>query len=93
MNSVAYRPLFTKSFQGCIEQNRRLEKRVHQLVARILKNPYQNSHPLGNKYGKDLRGKRSRPLTQNFVVVFQVIEEKNQVIFHAFGTHKAVYRA
>jgi mRNA-degrading endonuclease RelE of RelBE toxin-antitoxin system len=70
-----YEPFYTKSFQSCLRKYRDKRERVEKLINRILQNPIQSSHLLTKKKGIDLRGKRSRHLTGNFVVVYIVCEE------------------
>jgi mRNA-degrading endonuclease RelE of RelBE toxin-antitoxin system len=71
-----YTGLFTDEFNKLLNKKyRHLKERVKELVDRILEDPYLDSHLLDKKKGIDLRGKRSRHLTGNFVVVYVVCEE------------------
>lgn len=69
---VSYR---TKSFKKGIEKYAHHKARIEKLINRILVNPKNNSHLLQQKYRKDLRGKRSRHLSTNFLIVFMACDE------------------
>lgn len=70
-----YERLYTETFNNCIEKHRDKKKRIESLVKKILQNPFHKSHLLKKIKGIDLRGKRRRHLTSNFVVVYTICEE------------------
>ncbi len=71
-----YEPLYTEAFFECLEKHRDKQNRVLELVERILEAPkIQQAHFLGFKKGVDLRGKRRRHISNNFVVIYIVCEE------------------
>jgi mRNA-degrading endonuclease RelE of RelBE toxin-antitoxin system len=74
--STPYQPFYTRSFFDCLEKYRHLQDRVLILVERIVQNPKsRQSHLLKKERGIDLRGKRRRHLSGNFVVVYVVCDE------------------
>ena len=71
-----YRPLYTEAFVECLEKHHEHQNRALELVERILENPKsQLSHLLQFKHGVDLRGKRRRHMSGNYVVIYIVCEE------------------
>lgn len=70
-----YTPRYTQTFMDCLEKHREQQERALELVSRITKNPTVQSHFLDNQKGIDLRGKRRRHMSGNFVVVYIVCEE------------------
>lgn len=71
----SYHPKYTESFKKCVDKHKDKKKRIESLVNRILENPYYKSHLLQKVDNIDLRGKRSRHLTGNFVMVYMICEE------------------
>ena len=72
---MAYESYFTKNFEKNTERYPDQKLRVEALINRILDDPQHESHLLQYKYGKDLRGKRSRHLSKNFLIVFIPCDE------------------
>ena len=69
-------PFYTEVFLECLEKHRDQQIRVLELVERILQAPkIQQAHFLGIKRGVDLRGKRRRHMSNNFVIIYIVCEE------------------
>lgn len=68
-------PYFTEQFKEDFDKHRHLREGIADLVAKICGNPGHKSHLLKKKKRTDLRGKRSRHLSGNFVGVFMVCEE------------------
>jgi len=72
---MVYRPFFTDHFKRDIEKYPDQKAKVEAVVSRILTSPQHRSHLLKYKYGKDLRGKRSRHLSTNFLIIFILCDE------------------
>jgi len=73
---LKYVPVYTEVFFECLEKHRDKQNRVLELVVRILEAPkIRQAHFLGVKGGVDLRGKRRRHMSHNFVVIYIVCEE------------------
>ncbi len=71
-----YRPLYTEVFVECLEKHRGQQDRVLKLVERILEAPkIRQAHFLEFRNGVDLRGKRRRHMSNNYVVIYIVCEE------------------
>jgi len=61
------------------------------VVLRILDHPFHRSHLLEKKGGIDLRGKRSRHVSGNFVIVYVVCEECIQNGFRDKGWNDCAF--
>lgn len=73
---LRYRPFYTEVFLECLEEHREQQNRALELVERILEAPkIRQAHFLGIKRGVDLRGKRRRHMSGNYVIVYIVCEE------------------
>lgn len=72
---MTYQPFLTDNFKRDIEKYPDQRARVDALIRRILVNPQDRSHLLQYKYRKNLRGKRSRHLSTNFLIVFIACDE------------------
>lgn len=72
---ASYQPLFGPTFKKCLEKCPHLKERIQSFIRKILGDPYFASHLLKKKGKIDLRGKRSRHLSGNFVAVYLVCEE------------------
>jgi len=72
---MKYEGYFTKTFKESIEKYPDKKKRIKALIDKILYNPFYRSHRLKKAKGIDLRGKRSRHLTNNFVIIYTVCDE------------------
>lgn len=71
-----YVPIYTQVFFECLKKHRNKQGRILELVERILEAPkVPQAHFLGFKRGVDLRGKRRRHMSGNFVIVYIVCEE------------------
>jgi len=72
-----YEASFLPPFVRHLRQYPDQAPRVHRFLERLLTAPYEagGSHPLGDKEGRDLRGKRGAHVSRNFVIVFMVCEE------------------
>lgn len=71
-----YVPFYTEVFFECLEKHRDKQNRILELVERICENPkVRPSHFLGFKKGIDLRGKRRRHMSGNYVIIYIVCEE------------------
>lgn len=71
-----YVPLYTEVFFQCLEDHRDKQERILELVERICKAPkIPQAHFLDVKKGVDLRGKRRRHMSSNYVVIYIVCEE------------------
>lgn len=71
-----YSPLYTEVFVECLEKYREQQNRILELVERILEAPkIPQAHFLQLKHGVDLRGKRRRHMSGNYVVIYIVCEE------------------
>ena len=71
-----YSPLYTEAFVECLEKHHEQQNRVLELVERILESPKSpQSHLLKFKHNVDLRGKRRRHMSGNYVVIYIVCEE------------------
>jgi len=73
---IKYVPFYTEVFFECLEKHRDKQDRVLELVERICEAPkIPQAHFLGVKKGVDLRGKRRRHMSGNYVVIYIVCEE------------------
>jgi len=73
---IKYVPLYTEVFFQCLENHRDKQNRILELVERICEAPkIPQAHFLEVKKGVDLRGKRRRHMSNNFVVIYIVCEE------------------
>ncbi len=72
---MEYEGIFTKTFKECLKKHPDKKKRIKVLVDKILTNPFHQSHLLKKLKGVDLRGKRRRHLTGNFVIIYTVCDE------------------
>ena len=72
---MVYQAHRTDNFERRIEKYSNQKARIEALINRILIDPRHKSHLLNYKYGKDLRGKRSRHLSTNFLIVFMLCDE------------------
>jgi len=70
-----YQPFYTQTFLDCLDNHREQQERTLELVSRIVENPTVQSHFLDYKGGVDLRGKRRRHMSGNFVIIYIVCEE------------------
>ena len=73
-----YEGFFTPTFKECLrsyENNLQLKKRVQSVVDRILENPKFQSHFLDKIRGIDLRGKRRRHVSGNYVLIYTICDE------------------
>lgn len=83
---VEYECYYAKSFCKCLARRNDLKRRAEVVVDRILSDPYHpRSHLLEKKGRIDLRGKRSRHISGNFVIVYRVCEECIQEGFRDKG--------
>jgi len=74
----SYEAIFTPRFNACIKQyegNPQTKKRVKSVIDRILENPKTQSHLLKKERGIDLRGKRRRHVSGNYVLVYAICDE------------------
>lgn len=86
MALLPYEPFYTSSFFDCLKKHKHLQERVLKLVERICEAPKSpKAHLLQMKKGVNLRGKRRRHLTGNFVVVYVVCDECIEMGFRAKG--------
>lgn len=72
---ASYIPYFSEPCKKCFGRHPTFREGIADLVHKICIDPYKNSHLLKKKKGIDLRGKRRRHLTGNFVGVFMICEE------------------
>jgi len=73
-----YEGTFTPTFNACIQQcesNPQMKKRLKSVIDRILENPKVQSHLLRKEGGIDLRGKRRRHVSGNYVLVYAICDE------------------
>lgn len=74
----SYEGFFTPTFKECLgpyENNPQLKKRLQSVIDRILENPKTQSHLLKKERGIDLRGKRRRHVSGNYVLIYAICDE------------------
>jgi len=75
---ASYEGFFTPTFKECLESyenNPQLKKRVQSVIDRILENPKVQSHLLKKERDIDLRGKRRRHVSGNYVLIYAICDE------------------
>lgn len=72
---MVYQPYLTENFKRDIEKYPDQKARIEALINRILIDPQHKSHLLQQKFRKDLRGKRARHVSKNFLIVFIPCDE------------------
>lgn len=76
MTTPKYVPVYTEVFFECLEKHRDKQDRILELVERICEAPkIPQAHFLSVKKSVDLRGKRRRHMSGDFVVIYIVCEE------------------
>ena len=65
-----HQPYYTQTFIDCLEKHREQQNRALEVVSRICETPLSRlSHLLDLRNGIDLRGKRRRHVSGNFVII------------------------
>lgn len=85
MSPTPYKPYYSDVFIGCLEAYHQYTDQALELVERICNSPTTNSHFLKKKKRVDLRGKRRRHMSGNYVVIYIVCEECVRMSHRAKG--------
>ncbi len=84
--SREFTPVFLNDLKK-IKNNYEVQKRLINKIEEILKNPYHYK-PLRNI----LKNQR-RTHIGSYVLIFEIVEEKKIVVFHAFKHHDVAYNS
>ena len=70
-----YIPKYKPQFALDIKKYAGMKKQIEKKIFSILENPYQNTEPLENRPGYNLKGIRSKRIDRNFRILFSICEE------------------